>query len=38
MRELFEGRKKVLVEASREDRFWGIGLGMGNGRKWPGSK
>ena len=28
-RELFESRGKVLVEASRGDRFWGIGLGMG---------
>ena len=29
-RELFESRGKVLVEASRGDRFWGIGLGMGD--------
>ena len=28
-RELFESREKVLVEASRGDRFWGIRLGMG---------
>ena len=28
-RELFESRGKVLVEASRGNRFWGIWLGMG---------
>ena len=28
-RELSESRGKVLVEASRGDRFGGIGLGMG---------
>ena len=27
--ELFESRGKILVEASRGDRFWGIGLEMG---------
>ena len=37
-RELFESRGKVLVEASRGDRFWGIGLGMGDGRKGDPSK
>ena len=31
-RELFESREKILVEASRGDRFWGIGLGMGGRR------
>ena len=35
-RELFESRGKVLVEASRGDRFWGIGLGMGDPSKWEG--
>ena len=29
---------KVLVEAIRGDRFWGIGLGMGDGRKGDSSK
>ena len=28
--ELFESRENVLVEASRGDRFWRIGLGMGD--------
>ena len=37
-RELFESRGKVLVDASRGDRFWGIGLGMGDGRKGDPSK
>ena len=37
-RELFESSGKVLVEASRGDRFWGIGLGMGDGRKGDPSK
>ena len=37
-RELFESRGKVLLEASRGDRFWGIGLGMGDGRKGDPSK
>ena len=36
-RELFESRGKVLVEASRGDRFWGIGLGMGDERKGDSS-
>ena len=36
--ELFESRWKVLVEASRGDRFWGSGLGMGDGRKGDPSK
>ena len=31
-RELFESSGKVLVEVSRGDRFWGIGVGMGDGR------
>ena len=31
-RELFESRQKVLVWASRGDRFWGLGLVMGDGR------
>ena len=35
-RELFEIRGKVLVEASRGDRFAGIGLGMGDPSKWEG--
>ena len=29
---------KVLLETSRGDRFWGIGLGMGDGRKGDPSK
>ena len=33
MMELFESRGNVLVKTSRGDRFWGIGLGMGDGRK-----
>ena len=37
-RELFESSGKVLVETSRGDRFWGIGLGMGDGRKVDPSK
>ena len=36
MKGLFESRGKVLVEASRGDRFWGIGLGMGDASKWEG--
>ena len=36
--ELFESMGKVLVEASRGDRFWGIGLGMGDGRMGDSSK
>ena len=35
-RDLFESMGKVLVEASRGDRFWGIGLGMGDPSKWEG--
>ena len=37
-RELFESMGYVLVEASRRDRFWGFGLGMGDGRKGDLSK
>ena len=37
-RELFESRGKVLVEASRGDRFWRIWLGIGDGRAGDPSK
>ena len=36
--ELFESMVKILVEASRGDQFWGIGLGMGDGRNGDPSK
>ena len=37
-RVLFESMGKVLVDASRWDRFWKIGLGMGDGMKGDPSK